>query len=285
METSSLTVMPMSQEVTLTPGETYTGSITVANPDTSTSALSYVASIAPYGVTGTSYDIDLFSETSRTDMVHWLSIDNASGTLAPNDTVDIHFTITVPSDAAPGGQYAVIKVAQKDSATANDGLSVGNVYEAASIIYGNVVGEVVREGSVTSQFTPNFVTTPEFTSTATIENHGTTHEDALVSFVITNAFNGSTIYPHSSSDTGINEVIMPDTTRELTYNFKDMPAVGVINVTQTIEYNGQTYTNTQNVFICPAWFMVIVATLLLSTIGLIVMHVKKSRRRKQTSKL
>lgn len=285
METSSLTVMPMSQEVTLTPGETYTGSITVANPDTSTSALSYVASIAPYGVTGTGYDIDLFSETSRTDMVHWLSIDNASGTLAPNDTVDIHFTITVPSDAAPGGQYAVIKVAQKDSATASDGLSVGNVYEAASILYGNVVGEVVREGSVTSQFTPNFVTTPEFTSTATIENHGTTHEDALVSFVITNAFNGSTIYPHSSSDTGINEVIMPDTTRELTYNFKDMPAVGVINVTQTIEYNGQTYTNTQNVFICPAWFMVIVATLLLSTIGLIVMHVKKSRRRKQTSKL
>lgn len=285
METSSLTVMPMSQEVTLTPGETYTGSITVANPDTSTSALSYVASIAPYGVTGTGYDIDLFSETSRTDMVHWLSIDNASGTLAPNDTVDIHFTITVPSDAAPGGQYAVIKVAQKDTAATNDGLSVGNVYEAASIIYGNVAGEVVREGSVTSQFTPNFVTTPEFTSTATVENHGTTHEDALVNFVITNAFNGSTIYPHSSSDTGINEVIMPDTTRELTYNFKDMPAVGVINVTQTIEYNGQTYTNTQNVFICPAWFMVIVATLLLSTIGLIVMHVKKSRRRKQTSKL
>lgn len=285
METSSLTVMPMSQEVTLTPGETYTGSITVANPDTSTSALSYVASIAPYGVTGTGYDIDLFSETSHTDMVHWLSIDNASGTLAPNDTVDIHFTITVPSDAAPGGQYAVIKVAQKDTAATNDGLSVGNVYEAASIIYGNVAGEVVREGSVTSQFTPNFVTTPEFTSTATIENHGTTHEDALVSFVITNAFNGSTIYPHSSSDTGINEVIMPDTTRELTYNFKDMPAVGVINVTQTIEYNGQTYTNAQNVFICPAWFMVIVATLLLSTIGLIVMHVKKSRRRKQTSKL
>lgn len=285
METSSLTIMPMSQEVTLTPGETYTGSITVANPDTSTSALSYIASIAPYGVTGTGYDIDLFSETSRTDMVHWLSIDNASGTLAPNDTVDIHFTITVPSDAAPGGQYAVIKVAQKDTAATNDGLSVGNVYEAASIIYGNVAGEVVREGSVTSQFTPNFVTTPEFTSTATIENHGTTHEDALVSFVITNAFNGSTIYPHSSSDTGINEVIMPDTTRELTYNFKDMPAVGVINVTQTIEYNGQTYTNTQNVFICPAWFMVIVATLLLSTIGLIVMHVKKSRRRKQTSKL
>lgn len=285
METSSLTVMPMSQEVTLTPGETYTGSITVANPDTSTSALSYVASIAPYGVTGTGYDIDLFSETSRTDMVHWLSIDNASGTLAPNDTVDIHFTITVPSDAAPGGQYAVIKVAQKDTAATNDGLSVGNVYEAASIIYGNVAGEVAREGSVTSQFTPNFVTTPEFTSTATIENHGTTHEDALVSFVITNAFNGSTIYPHSSSDTGINEVIMPDTTRELTYNFKDMPAVGVINVTQTIEYNGQTYTNTQNVFICPAWFMVIVATLLLSIIGLIVVHVKKSRRRKQTSKL
>lgn len=285
METSSLTIMPMSQEITLVPGETYTGSITVANPDASTSDLSYTASIAPYGVKGSGYDVDLFSETSRTEMVHWLTIDNASGTLAPNDTAEIHFSIKVPSDAAPGGQYAVIKVAQKDPSSQENDLSVNNIYEAASIIYGNVTGEVIREGTVTGQFIPNFITTPEFTSTATIENHGTTHEDAIVTFTITNVFNGSTIYPHDSSDKGINEIIMPDTTRELSYDFKDMPVIGVINVTQTIEYNGETYTNAQNIFICPAWFMVIVATLLLSTIGLIIMHVKKSRRRKHNASI
>ena len=34
---------------------------------------------------------------------------------------------------------------------------------------------------------------------------------------------------------------MPDTTRDLVHEFKDLPALGVINVKETIEYNGETY--------------------------------------------
>ena len=285
MNTSSLTITPMSQEISLTPGETYTGTITIANPSSSAESLSYTAAISTYNVAGANYNIDLLSETSRTEIVNWMTIDHPRGTLAPNDTVDIHFTIDVPKDATPGGQYAAITIDKQDTSAADNSISIGNVYEVASIIYANVVGEVVRDGTVSSQFIPNFTTTPEFTSTATVENHGTTHEDALISFTITNAFNGSTIYPRSSSDTSINEVIMPDTTRELSYTFKDMPALGPINITQTIDYGGQTYTESQTLFICPVWFMVIIATLLLSTAALIITHITKSRHRKQTSKL
>ena len=278
---NSLTIMPMSQEISLIPGETYTGSITIANPSSSTSDLSYKASISPYSVVGSSYNADLLSETSRTDIANWITITNASGTLAPNDTAEIHFTIKVPSDAAPGGQYATIKFTKEDATPTSDGLTIGNIYEVASIIYGNVAGEVIREGSVTSQSIPSFVTTPNFTSTATIENHGTTHEDAVVSFIITNAFNGNVIY--STSDTTINEVIMPDTTRDLSYNFTSLPVIGIINVAQTIEYNNETYSLSQNIFICPVWFMVIVATLLASTISLVIFRLKKSHRRKHAS--
>ncbi|MEE0888455.1 MAG: hypothetical protein U0L97_04580 [Candidatus Saccharimonadaceae bacterium] len=285
MDTNSLTVMPMSQEISLTPGETYTGSITVANPSSSAGNLPYKASISPYGVTGTKYNVDMLSENSHTEMVNWLTVHSASGTLAPNDKVDISFTIKVPSDAAPGGQYAAIKIRKEDPTTTDNGVNIGNIYEVASIIYANVIGEVVRDGKVTNQTIPSFITTPEFTSTATIENHGTTHEDAMVSFIITNAFNGGTIYPYDKSDTGINEVIMPDTTRELSYTFKDMPAVGPINVTQTIEYNDQTYTHTQTIFICPIWFMIVVAVLIASLLSLIIFHIKKSRRRKNKSSL
>ena len=285
MNTSSLTITPMSQEISLTPGETYTGTITIANPSSSAESLSYTAAISTYNVAGANYNIDLLSETSRTEIVNWMTIDHPRGTLAPNDTVDIHFTINVPKDATPGGQYAAITIDKQDTSAADNSISIGNVYEVASIIYANVVGEVVRDGTVSSQFIPNFTTTPEFTSTATIENHGTTHEDALVSFTITNALNGSTIYPRSSSDISINEVIMPDTTRELSYTFKDMPALGPINITQTIDYGGQTYTESQTLFICPVWFMVIITTLMLSTVALIIAHITKSRHRKQTSKL
>lgn len=285
MDTNSFSIMPMSQEISLTPGETYAGTITIANPASSTSDLSYTAAISPYGVLGADYSVDLLSESSRTEMINWITLHNAAGTITPNGTAEVRFTIDVPKTATPGGQYAAIKVIKNTADAASGELSINNIYEVASIIYGNVAGEVVHDSTVTSQFIPNFTTTPEFTSTATVENHGTVHEDALVNFTITNAFNGSTIYPHSSSDTGINEVIMPDTTRELSYTFKDMPALGPINITQTIDYGGQAYTQSQTLFICPVWFMVIMATLLLSTAALIVAHIAKSRHRKQTSKL
>lgn len=277
--------MPMSQEISLTPGETYTGEITIANPASATSDVSYEATISPYSVVGTSYGADLISPSSRTEITDWLTLDNTSGTLSPNGTVKLHFTIKVPASATPGGQYATIKVTSKSNTSTDSGLSIGNVYEIASIIYANVAGEVVREGSVTSQYIPSFTTTSDFTSTATITNTGTTHEDALVTFTITNSFNGSTIYPASGADKGINEIIMPDTTRDLSYHFDNMPFLGVVNATQTIEYNGETYSISQNIFICPIWFMIIIGAALLSLVTLIVLRIKKSRKTKHTSAL
>lgn len=283
MNNDALLVTPMSQEISLTPGETYTGTITVANPSTATSDLSYTASISPYGVIGTNYSVDLHSKTSRTEITDWIKIDNPSGSLAPNTTADINFTIKVPKDAAPGGQYATIKITSDASNATENSLSIGNIYEVASIIYGDVAGEVKREGTVTSQSIPSFVISPSFTSTATVENHGTTHEDAFVTFKITNAFNGGVIYAQSDSNKGINEIIMPDTTRNLTYTFDGMPVVGIINVNQTIEYNGETYSLDQSIFICPIWFMALAAGLILSLGGLILARVRKTRRKKRTS--
>ena len=283
MDNNSLLVTPMSQEIPLTPGETYTGTITVANPSTATNDLSYTVSISPYGVMGANYNIDLYSKTSRTEIIDWIKIDNPSGTLAPNSTIDINFTIKVPQDAAPGGQYAAIKITSNANNTTENSLSIGNIYEIASIIYGNVAGDVVREGSVISQSMPSFIINPIFTSTATIENHGTTHEDAFVTFKITNALNGGVIYAQSDSNKGINEIIMPDTSRELTYTFDNLPVIGVINVSQTIDYNGETYSLDQNIIICPIWFMILIAGIMLSLAGLIIAHVRKTRHKKRAS--
>ena len=283
MDNSSLLVTPMSQEITLTPGETYTGTITIANPSTTTNDLSYTASISPYGVTNNSYNVDLHSKTSRTEITDWTKIDNPSGTLAPNTTVDINFTIKVPQNAAPGGQYATIKITSNVASIAENDLSIGNIYEIASIIYGNVTGEVVHKGTVTSQSIPSFIINPSFISTATIENHGTTHEDAFVTFKITNVFNGSVIYAQSDSNKGINEIILPDTTRDLSYTFDNMPVVGIINVNQTIEYNNETYSLDQSIFICPIWFIVLAAGLILSLGGLIFTRIRKTRRKKRIS--
>ena len=284
MDTNSVTIMPMSQEISLTPGETYTGNITIANPADAASNMPYTLSVAPYGVIGSSYNINLSTRTSRTEIVDWITIEgDTSGTLAPNETKQINFTIKVPKSAAPGGQYATIKIINENADSNTSDLLIGNVYEVASIIYGNVAGDIVREGSVTSQSAPDFITSPEFVISSTITNSGTTHEDALYSFKITNTFNGDVIYPRSSNSSDINEIIMPDTTRDLIHEFKDLPALGVINVKETIEYNGETYVLDKNIIICPVWFTVLLGATLISAIALIVAKVKKSHRKKRRS--
>lgn len=275
----------MSQEISLNPGETYTGTITVANPQSATSDLGFTATISPYSVSGSSYTADLSGRTSYTQLADWITLENDVGTLAPNATAEIAYTIKVPQDADPGGQYATIRVASTPDSSSTSGISIGNSYEMASIIYANIAGEVHREGSVTSQSIPSFITSSEFTSTATVVNNGNTHEDALVTFKITNAMNGGVIYPQDKSYKGINEIIMPDTTRDLIYTFDHMPAVGVINVNQTIEYNGETYSLDQSIFICPIWFMVLVGALVISITSLIAARIHKSRRRKRISNL
>lgn len=280
---SYLTVMPMSQELFLSPGETYTGTITVANPQSSTADLTYTASISPYGVSGTDYSVDFTTTTSHTELADWLTLDHTHGTLAPNDTTDITFTIQAPATAAPGGQYAAIKVASEPTAQSTSGVAVNNVYEMTSIIYLNISGEIVREGSVIEQSIPSFVITPVITSTATVTNTGTTHEDALVSFTVTNAFDGSTIYPDTNSSQGINEIIMPDTTRELSYDLINMPAIGLVRVNQTIYYGGETYTIDQTTLICPIWFMVLLVACVLSVATLIFARVRRARRHKYIS--
>lgn len=285
MDDNALIVMPMSQELDLEPGSTYTGTITVANPQSATSDLTYTATVSPYSVSGSSYTADLSGHTSYTQLADWITLENNVGTMSPNGTVEIKYTIKVPQDADPGGQYAAVRVASTPDSSSTSGISIGNSYEMASIIYANIAGEVHREGSVTSQSIPSFITSSEFTSTATVVNNGNTHEDALVTFKITNAMNGGVIYPQDKSYKGINEIIMPDTTRDLTYTFDHMPAVGIINVNQTIEYNGETYSLDQSIFICPVWFMVLIGALIISVASLIAARIHRSRRRKRISSL
>lgn len=52
---NAFTILPMSQNFTLVPGETYTGSITVVNPVNSTSDFAYSVSVSPYNVIGEDY--------------------------------------------------------------------------------------------------------------------------------------------------------------------------------------------------------------------------------------
>lgn len=277
---NEFSVTPMNQMVELVPGETYNFAVTVLNPVNSTENLDYKVHAAPYSVVTEAYYADISTQTDHTRMADWITIPEPTGTLAPNETREIEFTITVPADAPGGGQYAAIMVGIDNKNQNYDNMSVTNVLEIASIIYAKVDGEIIHKGEVVENSVPVFTADPKITLSSLIKNEGNMHEIASIAITVKNVFTGETL-ASAELDNGVYaELIMPDSQRFINKEVDGLPMMGIINVQQKIYYNGETSTVEKNVLICPIWFLV----LTLLTLAAIVAGVAKSIRRHKKNK-
>ncbi|MBQ1387881.1 hypothetical protein IIY68_03785 [Candidatus Saccharibacteria bacterium] len=278
-------VTPMSQNFQLEPGETYSGSITVANPGDSTSDFAYKISAAPYSVSGEGYEADLATMSNRSMIVDWVKIDNPKGILEPNETAKIDFTITVPENAPAGGQYASLLVTEDVETAVAQGVKVNSVFEIASLVYANVTGETVREGEILENNIPGFAVAVPIEVGALISNTGNTHQMVTTTLEVKNLITGETILPTEQNAGRYTEAIMPETTRRTNYEIADLPAVGVVRVNQTIYYNGNSSTEVKDILICPVWFMVVAVVVFFGLIFGAIFGVKKYRRKKSARKI
>ena len=279
METSNVfTIMPMSQDFSLVPGETYTGEIMIVNPADAVEDFRYKMSVTPYGVTGNDYQADLATRSEQTKIMDWITIEEPTGVLKPNETRKVQYTITVPADAAGGGQYAAIAVGA-DLDTDDGAVAVKNIFEMACIIYGSVEGEIKHEGEILENSVPGFATTMPVSSNAVITNTGNVHELATIVIEATNFFTGEVILPTDENEGRYAEVIMPETERFITRELDNLPVLGVVKLKQTIYYNGQTSETERDIIICPIWFMTLIAVTIAAIIGVIILIVRKHKKR------
>lgn len=269
-----IAVSPVSQNFSLEAGGIYTGKIKVANPANSKKNLSYIISVAPYGVIGKEYNADLTTMYDRSMLVDWIKIDNPNGELRPNETRDINFTITVPKSAPPGGQYASILVTEDDNGQFDKSENVGSVFEIASLIYSNVTGDIISGGEVLENNIPGLVTSNPIITSALISNTGNTHQVANISLKMVDNF-GNEILSSNDDNSRHNEVILPETTRNIKYSLENIPIVGVVKVTQTIHYGDIESIETKDVVICPVWFMALMLVLFIFVIWGIIVYIKK----------
>ena len=276
MENNMFVVTPMETEVALSSGETFTGTVTVANPSAATSDFSFVVNVSPYYVAGESYNIDLTNSSDRSQIVNWITIDETRGTLKPNESKKISFTINVPIDAPAGAQYAAISVTQDKAATGSVGANIENVFEITHVIYANIAGEAVNhQAEILENSIPGFTVTTPVTVSALVNNEGDVHERAITEIAVKNAITGEQILPTAENHGQQSELILPDTTRKLERQIGDLPAVGVVNITQTVYYNGKVSTETRNLIIFPIWLMLII---LIFIAGITFLIIRKIRR-------
>ena len=273
--TNAFTIMPMNQKISLNPGEVYEGYITIINPSYATEDFAYKAEVTPYSVADEEYTADLLSESDRTAISKWITIEEPTGSVKPNESKEIKFTIKVPQNAPAGGQYGTIAVSSNQDSSNASGVSVQNVFEIASIIYADVAGETVHDGEILENNVPSFVLNNPVKTTAILTNKGNVHETAIFTITVSDVFTGRVILPTEENTGRYSEVIMPETTRYAEREVSDLPALGVVKVTQTIDYNGQTSTTEKQIIICPVWFMALVLLTLASIIAAVVIIVKK----------
>ena len=276
------TVTPTSQKIKLVAGETYTGTIMVANPANATQDFNFIVSVAPYNVTGEDYGADLKTTSSRTNIVNWIKISDPKGTLKPNEVKKVNFTITVPEDAAGGGQYAALLVGSDMDKAAEDGLTIQNIYEIASVIYGDVAGDTVHDGEIVDNYVPGFSFNLPVTASATLRNDGNIHETARIGLKIKNVITAETVYPQNGENGAIEEVIMPETTRYTTRDINSISPLGIYEVTQTITYLGESSTFRQTLIVCPLWFLLLVIMTVGAVFASIIRLVVKHRKNKKT---
>ncbi len=276
------TVTPMSETLELKPGETYEGYILISNPEDSEGDFDFQVEVAPYGVTGNDYKADLTTSSARTLLAEWVKVTNATGVVKPNEKVRVEYTITVPEDAAGGGQYAALVVSKNSHGEVeNANIGVSNVYGMASILYARIDGEINRAGEVMENSIPGFTTSLPVSSSVMLKNDGNVHEDANIYISIKNMLNGETIYPKEGQSGGITEEILPGTTRYLAQSIQDISPLGIYEVKQTIQYLDHEDVATQVLIACPIWFMFLVFVTVCSIISFIISRIIKRKKSKE----
>ena len=275
----TFTVLPMGQNISLTPGTTYEGEISIAIPSDATESFSYEVTVAPYSVVDDEYTADLISTGAYTQIVDWITIDEPTGTIAPNGTKKIYFSINVPEDAPVGGQYASLLVGQNPDTLENQGISIQNLMQIASVIYANVEGEIVTGGEILENTMPGFSFVNSISTEAILKNDGNSHSIASFNIKVTNFFTGEVIFPKDNEEGIFTEVIMPETTRTISREIDNLPVLGLVNVSQKITFEGETVENVTNVLICPIWFLALVFLSICSIIWFILSRIKARKKR------
>ena len=280
-EISGIGVSPMKEKIILNPGETYNGSFTVVNPAKNTTDFSYKIIVSPFFATE-DYNIVYEDTGDYNQIVDWVTVENTSGILKPNDTEEIKFKIDVPKSAPAGGQYVAIIARSTDSnignnPTDNTGVQINQAMGVAHTIFAEVTGTSNHNGRIASISVPSFMFSGKIAGSATIENSGNVHGEAIYKMQVFPLFSSEEVYTNEEDpDTAI---ILPGRTRYHETTWGETPGIGFFNVVYTVEFEGTTQQINKLVVICPLWLLF---AILFVTIGLVIWIVVRIRSHKKS---
>ena len=294
---SGIQISPTRTELSVLPGEDKTFKITIKN-------ISPIVMLAKVYVNDFTSDNDTGSPQIETDTSKTSprSIKPFVGQLSdyelqPNESKEVTITASVPSSAAPGAYYGVVRYAAipKGRDLSENERQVALTASVASLVLLQVPGETTEgmtydklEALSDGKAGTFFLKSPNQTLSR-LTNTGNTFVQPFGKVSVSK--NGKEVYSFEFNMTnadGTNSVanrgtILPQSSRNFTDNLKNITGLGKYDIVSSLSFKqgGEVITAKKTFYVIPLWF--IISILLL--IALIVFAVFYSRSKGSSKRL
>lgn len=283
--TTAIVLSPMSEKMILTPGEKYQGALKISNPSTSTDDLKYSVSIESFRQTkdDSSKDdygnVDTETITAYNQIMEWIALGKESGTVAPNETDILTYTIDVPMDAPAGGQYATIIITDESDHSSDSGnVNIASIPRVASILYAEITGETKDTGEIVENSIPLFLLNNQLEASSLVKNTGNVHTSASYVLQVWPLLSDEEIC--TNEEDPAKSLVMPETEK---YHAEicNLPLVGIFRAKQTVTIFGETSVVEKTIIVCPLWLLFVI---LFGVAAIVIYFVVRVRSRKNSKK-
>ena len=292
---TSISLEPSSKTLQISSDSVYDGTFKFKNDGENEIKIEVYA--APYSYVYSEeediYKLGFNNENNFTQISRWITIRDEAGnyverpsfTIPGNESIEINYRISTPSNIPPGGQYAVIFGQTVSGTTSSSGIRTEA--SAGMIIYGHSTeGEVTIKPEISSlSITQGAKGNDEanksgYYASAKVKNTGNVDFNAVGKLTASPIIGGASY--ETPENYGIVSVI-PESERIVEDEWKDTPGFGVYLLTWTVTAGDASESIERVVFIISP--MIIFITIILLTILIIWIIIRVRRRKERRARL
>lgn len=250
-----ITITPSSTQLTIEPGGTKSGSLSVINSGDNNS-FDFILSTAPYYVKGVDYTPDFTLLPGKVDASKWIHISSPlRQTVAARKIANIDYTVTVPKNTEPGGYYAVVFA--ETQPPANAGVVSHN--RVGDILYITVSGPVKTSGSVAASPLPLVTLSGSVPVGLTVSNTGGVHFVSTADVSVVNIF-GKTVF-HAK----LERFVLPQTVRKISATWEHTPPIGLYRIERSATAPGKSSQLPDRwMIVVQPWVLVVLVVLIVA---------------------
>lgn len=223
-----ITLTPTTTSPIIDPGSVYHGSFQVVNQGKT--GYKFLVYSTPYRVNGEDYTPEFTVLPTAPNISSWLNFSEPGGTINPDQTVTINYTISVPENTQPGGYYAAAFAETQFPQVAN---SITLNERVGELFYIEVAGPVAKKGELLT-WQSNFLQKPPLTSTIRLQDSGS------INFPATIRVNVRDILGQTKFSLYTVKELLPQTIRKITIPWNKTPSIGLFRVSGSVSYLNQT---------------------------------------------